>query len=406
MARLDSLNRQPRFDTFDAEVGLGLDRRDPDWAYALVKQTYVFDGDGTARRSAPRALMGDPRIAKTALLPQSDFWTGKAGTDVVVEGAARAVDGHPFAEHEVLVGIGEQAHRIAVYGERRARWQRGSVIIEPGDLVSEVPLVPDFAYGGIDIRVPLAAPGERFQNAFAATAAVVSHPGRYPRNPFGMGYVCSPSEDREVPLPHLEDPSDLLDEARMVADPKQWWRQPLPRYTAFQHPLMFPRVADLGLNEAPLPRGAEELAEVERGWLTAERLIPDEWSPPHARCHAAPGLMFPDLRVDTPVRLRGVSADRTELSFRLPKPPSIEVGLAGDVSEVEVRMTSLRIFPDEMTFDVVYAAVRTELPKRYVKGVHSQIPLVAIVDGKHRLEYEAPPAWQRHADPFSRSEIR
>src|ERR1035437_3273348 len=103
------------------------------------------------------------------------------------------------------------------------------------------------------------------------------HPGLYPRNPVGKGYLVLPDPIEGVELPNLEDPADLLTPERLVTrQPELWFRQPLPWCFEWTVGLTFPRCLYLGLDAwFPAPDGAP-LGEVQRGYIppNLRRLLP------------------------------------------------------------------------------------------------------------------------------------
>ncbi len=103
-----------------------------------------------------------------------------------------------------------------------------------------------------------------------AAAAEADHPGVYPRNPWGKGYVVRPGPWDDVWVPNLEEPSDLLSADRLVVgDPTLWYRQPLPWYLGPVPVLTFPRYTHLVADtDAWFPGPQDEsMPEVRRGYL-------------------------------------------------------------------------------------------------------------------------------------------
>lgn len=107
------------------------------------------------------------------------------------------------------------------------------------------------------------------EHSHAERAGKNDHPGLYPRNPFGKGYVVHPEmPDNEVELPNLEDPSDrLTPEHFFVRDPKLWFQQPLPWCLDWSSALMCRRYVWLGADAWFLAPEDALLPEVRRGLL-------------------------------------------------------------------------------------------------------------------------------------------
>jgi len=78
-----------------------------------------------------------------------------------------------------------------------------------------MPLLYQNAYGGLDNRFH-SGPFERRLHAHRRTRLQFDHPGLYPRNPVGKGYLVIPDSFDEVELPNLEDPPDLLTAERLI----------------------------------------------------------------------------------------------------------------------------------------------------------------------------------------------
>ena len=150
--------------------------------------------------------------------PGSDFWPFKRYGDVVVRGKAFARAG--LGHRVVSVRVGQTAKRLRVFGRRYVEWsaRRGPRLGAPEE-VSGVELGYANAYGGFDRRVPTAAP-TTFWDALRLTG---DHPGTYPRNQSGKGYLVVDSPIDGVELPNLEDPDHLLTaENLIVKDPALW----------------------------------------------------------------------------------------------------------------------------------------------------------------------------------------
>ena len=391
------MTRAASHETFDAVVDLGRDRRDPDWAYTVVKRSYRIDG-ARLTSLAPRPLLNDPREGIDEFPAECDFWPRKPLTDVTVEGRACLPGKTLFVEHEVRLEVGSFVRRIHVFGDRQVLWRSGKPYVGAIDAVAEVPLTPAFAYGGVDLRVPLA---RSYPTEVALVVAAVLHPGRYPRNPFGTGWLCREGRVGDVAMPNLEDPDDLLTDERLIANAAKWWLQPRPAYLSWQSPLMAPRLVHFGAIADEMPGSLDDLPAAERALFDAPSLEPGYVNADRAYQEAAPELSLPPIQPGTPVAVHGATASRSCLSFEVPPAPNVRIALGGSDEAAPVRMTHLRLRPDEAEVDFVYAAVRVALPKRYVRGIHPNIPLSATVDGE-AVSYATPPTWDRAADPYSK----
>jgi len=378
---------------FDAVVDFFPLEQIPELVYGIVKFTYSL-ADGRVRRVEPVPLfhdIRDPNI-EPKWSPGSDFWPLKTHTDVAVRGQAYA---HATKTSARTIGIrvGEHRKNIAVWGDRVARWHGGRLRFEPPEPFESIPVVWSRAYGGCDPRVPVDA-----EPTTVATLARLEfdHPGMYPRNPFGCGYVVLPDPVPEIVLPNFEDPAHLLTpETLITAHPGRWYEQPLPACFEFTNAMMFHRLAWMGLQPwFPPPAGAP-LAEVEAGVLPENyrdlaRVSMEHPPPAPVFQEGAHGLVFPPLLPGTPVTLEGMHRERKRLTFLLPEPPKVEFWIEGQVFAAPAEPSTLLIEPDEERFSVTYVARHEELPRVFVPGIHADIPLALRVDGV-TVRYLSPP---------------
>lgn len=381
--------RTPARRTYDAIVDLD-GAPIPSHAYALIKRTWRIDR-GALSLDAPLPLEHDLRDPKLQprLPPSTDFWPHKAHTDVVVQGAAWAPDARPVASMEVRVDVGPASRRAAVFGRRFASRANDRTAFTAPERFEQVPLTWDRAYGGADLRVPV---GPEF--AIAASMGLdCDHPGVYPRNPLGRGYVVEGDPFADVELPQVEDPDDLLTPERfVVGDPRAWSRQPLPVCFDWSHPIMLPRLWFFGF-DAYFPVDDAQLPEVARGWVPAglrEALARDGSLLILARQSAAPSMVFRDLAPGAPIAVRGMHPSYDVLRFPLPPPPDVVMRIEHSATRVQPRLHQLVILPDQETVTATWGVERSDLPRAFIPGVHGHIPLSVSVDGDAPLEYVTP----------------
>jgi len=370
----------------------------PRWAYAIAKRTYRIEDD-TLELTEVEPLQHDIRDPSRELVFPigSDFWPFKRLTDVVVNGRAYAPGGEATST-EARIKVGAHEKRIAVFGRREVLWTTGGrPYIGPAEPFSSMPLDHRHAYGGGDPRVAAMLP--------SSSAEVLSfmsdHPGGYPRNPFGKGYLVEHEPVDGVELPNLEDPDDLLDDDRLVTgDPAAWHRQPLPWALDWWHLLSFPRFAFLG-DEPHTPVAPEQLREVERGYFEVDyrqrrQRDDDDGEAFRQRMFqgASLGLALPPLEAGTPITFVGMHPERRTMAVELPEPPEIAITVDGDAQAVPVRPTAVIAAPDAERLSIVYLARRDELPRTFIPRIHPAIPLSANVDGGEDCHYVAPPTLQ------------
>lgn len=390
-----SEERKPARERYDAVVDLIVEDHLARQAYCLVKLTYAISGD-RCELAEPLPLLHDLRDPerKPPLPPGTDFWPFKRQPEFAVQGQAHAPDGKAVTGITVSAAVGQREKRVAVFGDRRVTWlDTGRVRFEPPEPFTAMPLTWDRAYGGLDWRTP---PPEPITDADQLMMQV-DHPGLYPRNPWGRGYLVQPEPVDDFFLPNLEDPADLLTPERLVVgDPRQWWRQPLPWCFDWVSVAMFPRFVYLGLGADawfPAPDGAP-LPEIERGLLRADwRRYYSNGPEPHPRLRqeASHGLVLDASPLGQPVELVGMHPEHLQLAFTLPgKIPSITFRLEGRSEPAAPRLHHVVCYPDRELVTLTYGAI-VDLPRAFAPGIHKHIPVSVQIGGDAPLVYQAPP---------------
>lgn len=250
------------------------------------------------------------------------------------------------------------------------------------------------AYGGVDPRVrPV---GDISFLRWVAWSTGASHPGGYPRNAYGKGYVVGgPLEGLQ--LPQLEDPNDLLTEDRLVVrKPDDWYKMPRPSCLEGMPFATFPRITFGGPDANPwfLAPDDTRLPEVADGILRAGYASsrPAHMDPRFFQ-DAPSDFVFTDLKGGEPVRIEGMHPERRALAFKLPELSLPLVVFAdGKVGKVEGRLSSLIITPAEERFTATWAA-SIELERRFMPGIHKYIPISVSIDGDEPVAFETPPTF-------------
>lgn len=393
-----SSDRTPVSRGYDAIVDLGQTREEGAFVYGLAKLTYSIDTDRLRRAEAEPLLhdLRDPEL-DPRLPADTDFWAVKEATDVVVRGSAYAPGGRPTPRMRVALRVGDREKQVEVFGDRAVEWSGdGRLRFGAPAPFDEMPLTWENAYGGIDWRVPVADADD----PAVAASLLTDHPGMYPRNPFGKGYLVEPGAVDDMFLPNLEDPGDLLTPGRLiVGDPALWWRQPLPWCFDWTHPATFPRYCFLGQEVDawhPAPQD-ERLPEIKRRDLPqryrdllARRPLSDG---PHPRFKqgGSTGLVRGTIEDGTPVTLTGMHPERRQMAFRLPeRRPLVALAIEGQVHTPEVHLHHVVCRPAEERVSLVYR-VSMPAPRVWVPGIHKHIPIAISVDGDDWIEYEPPP---------------
>jgi hypothetical protein len=391
------VTRKPLRETFDAVVGLDpAPQGIPEFAFGLVKRTYAIVA-GAAVLTEPEPLLHDvwgPEPLEPRLPVGSDFWFQKGAADVVVRGSAYNPGGASIHTARVSVSIGDRTKQIAVFGHRVVSWRRdGTPEFSSPEPVESVPLLYQLAYGGLDARVPIPEDELPLYLSLAGAGLAYDHPGLYPRNPVGKGYLVFPGPVEGLELPNLEDPRDLLTPERLITGaPQSWHRQPLPWCFEWSVGATFPRCRFLGMEPWFPPPDGPELQEVARGFcppglaeLTKEAPVMLAYLQ-----EASLGMTFPQLDTEQPVRIEGMNPDHPVLLFRVPPPPRLAFEIEGTREPARARLTNLVIHPKETRFSVTYAATSAALPRAFISGVHREIPIALLVDDDPPIRYQSP----------------
>ena len=361
MAAQPGQGQQVSRDNACVEVGLTPHNGPADGAFVLLKVALEME-DGRLLPAEPEPLAHDFRVDEPTLHPGTDFWLHKELVDVVVQGSAFAPAGEAVGRMTVSVQVGSVQKRLEVLGRRRVRWDGGGAPLfgEPEPFV-EMPLNNENSYGGFDRRVRVSEDDPRYDQI----AMQVDHPGNYPRNPWGKGYVVLPGSGEELELPNLEDPDDLLAPERfVVGDAARWWRQPLPWCLDWVHPMTYQRyLYFLPQMDAWFPAPQDEkLPEVERGFLQpgcrammGQRQT-SQGPHPLFRQAASHGMRFPSLEPGTPVSLEGMHPEQRQLTLEMPAPPHLDVLVEGTSSNPRARLTNVVCRPAEKRLLLTYAA--------------------------------------------------
>jgi len=360
----------------------------PQCAWGIVKRTYDIVGSGLVR-AEPEPLGGDIRNedATPRWPPGSDYWPFKAVSDVAVLGKAFGPSGRPVLERQVSVRIGKALKRVQVFGDREVEWTDGRAPrFSAPERFAEMDLVYTRAYGGVDEEMLMGPP----QTPAEMVRLMGDHPGAYPRNQSGKGYVVLDVPRQGLALPNLEDPDQLLTpESLITGQAEHWYRQPLSWFLDWHFPAMFPRSAYLGLEPwFPMPQSVSaELAEVRRG------LMPERWRelagdigqlgriPPIYYQEASLGMAFRDLKEGTPVEIVGMDPELDRMSFALPSFPRLEIDVEGDRQAVETKLLHAVITPHERKVELTWSGIRADLPRPFFPGLHGVIPITLFSDG-------------------------
>ena len=392
------MTRVPARPQYDAVVGL--DPRsplEPTYAFALVKMTYAIKGTATVL-SQPEPLLHDfwsDESLEPRFPPGSDYWLDKRSSDVVIRGSAFAPAGRPTPSMFVSAQIGRTTKRIAVFGKRLVEWSHGQPRPGRPEPFTEMALLYQNAYGGLDHRVPIPAHLKDDYMRTVALGVQFDHPGLYPRNPVGKGYLVLPEPVDEVELPNLENPADLLTAERLLTrKPDLWYRQPLPWCFDRTVGLTFPRYLFMGIDAwFPAPDDAA-LPEAQRGFIPSglrRRLEKGRDIAAGYLQEASLGMVVSTPLSGQPIVLTGMHPEEPSIGFIVPPAPSIEIEVEGERTALPPLLTNMVIFPAEKKFTVVYCAKTKGLRRVFIPGIHKNIFLSARINRDVPIRYQSPP---------------
>jgi len=333
----------------------------------VVKSTYhILETGICVKDDAPPSLNSDLLFypGSIDLLDEDiDLLHTKLYTDVVVKGNAHI--NYLVPRFPIEVQIGNYRTSILAIGPRKAYLNlHGNIAFTEPEMIKEVPLRYDYAYGGRDsvAEAKLPPPPEEYTKHLPPDVDLYAgSPYRYPRNPSGKGYLVEMNHSalEQMELPNLEDPDDLLSPSRLVVgQPENWESMPLPRCTDWINPTWFPRIAYTGL-PYPTVKSTKDLAELTRKWVEPNIFdIKPMTGMFHFRAAngASLGFQLPYLQVGTKCQLINIHPIYPKFSFNLPSDiPSIWVdGRQGKLKETSPVIQSVIINLDQSRLSIVW----------------------------------------------------
>jgi hypothetical protein len=338
------------------EVVPGLNHRSEHVFSVIVKRTYRIVPDGPAERAEvdlPLRMIdqyyddGDPEWSTVQY--ESELAPYKASTDVVVIGKVFAPRGVATEQLTVGVQVGERRKVLMVTGNRHCNYRKDALpeFSDP-EPFTEMEIRYDRAYGGRDEK------------------SLPDLPFLYPRNYMGAGVVLRNVKEavEGLPLPNIEDPSDLVSpEHLFIEEPDRWHLQPLPQGFGWRQRTWYPRCALLGAYPAFLDPGTVT-AEERMGLLPKNHIALAKQSrlrPMEAEFAngASLGMIFSSLRGDEPVILGRLTADGL-LKFTLPgDTPAIGLDLGQGIKQLEPQLHTVTIRPDDREVDLIWRGALT-----------------------------------------------
>jgi hypothetical protein len=317
----------------------------------LTKRTYdIGPGDRNTRAEKTRPFVqvdeyyedGDPEWATVKY--ETDLVSFKLATDVVVVGRALAPAGKAVPQLDVTVEVGDHRKTVRVFGDRHCLYrQNASPAFTDPVPFTEMPIQYERAYGGKDIRSNPEAPFY------------------YPRNHSGLGLVLKNAKETVdgLPLPNIEDPSDLLTSDRLLlGEPDRWSAQPLPDGLGWFPRTCYPRSSFTGAMPAYVGIDTvlreETLGLVPKSQVALAKQFKLPTFDLHFNNGASRGLALPYLKGDETIRLVNLTPSGM-LSFRLAgEQPRImlDIGLGENGLQPVLHTICVRL--EEMQVDLVW----------------------------------------------------
>ena len=338
---------------YPAEPVFLSDEEGRDLLIVMVKSTYAINNDCELELSEtqiPLVLGGEhytgPNDSGLKFAPEACF--AKEATDIAIighawppEGVAKKVDATVF--------IGNIQKTIRVFGDRI--WKKKGLLLKTWKKTKplpfiKIPIVWERAFGGQDLSAK-----KKKKHEFEK------------RNLIGTGMISKSSLLKEVPMPNIEDPKNLL------KSPKD---RPEPAGFGFISPEWEPRIQYAGTYDD--------------AWMKKRMpLLPEDFKKRFLNA-AQPDLISDGfLQGNENVTLVNIS-ERGKLSFKLPGgKPDIQVKIQTDHSiDLDVVIDSLIINTDDHTVQILW---RSEWPAQN-RMYHIEEIVVSIKNNDEETEVE------------------
>jgi hypothetical protein len=317
----------------------------------IVKRTYRIKHGSVAERCAADHELrqtdayydnGDPEWATVQY--ESELAPYKPAVDVVVIGKAYAPGGVPTTHMSVSVQVANREKSIVVFGDRECHYRENMrpVFSDP-EPFAEMEMRYERAYGGRD------------------ETSDPDIPFFYPRNYMGTGIALRNIKVtvQGLVLPNFEDPNDLLTPERLILEqPERWPEQPLPQGFGWFQRTWYPRCAFAGSYPAYVDVDTvtteERLGLLPKNHIALAKQFKLPSFDPRFHNGASHGMVFPSLKGDETVRLRGLSPEGL-LEFALPgETPQIMLDIGLGAQQLQARLDTVSIRPDDLEVDLIW----------------------------------------------------
>jgi hypothetical protein len=335
----------------------------------LAKKVYGIDTQGNCIPSDADDLFNHDtqyyHEAGELMMSDYELYPIKPLTDVVIKASIKGDGKQKALQCYVQVAKYEKL-KINVFGKRLAyKDPAGNIRFTESELIENIPLRYDYAYGGFDAAAEAKLPpvSKEIQKGFPGVDFDYSSVYRYPRNPCGKGYVVEDSKEafENLELPNLEDPGMPLSPKNIVlGDPELWVNQPIPRATDWVNMAWFPRIAYFGILplynkqklNGPLPELYFRYAEPD----ILNELPMEEKFNIRACNGASMGLQFPHLKGGETIQLFNIYPAQREYAIKLPaeRPRIWTDGRQGKLKETEPVIHTVQIDLEKKLVTVVW----------------------------------------------------
>jgi hypothetical protein len=283
----------------------------------LGKRTYKFDNGKTAWEDEEEQIpfleadefMGEGNPSTDALRLESDLVAYKPMTDVIFIGKACVPGGGKLPQLDFGIEIGKARKIGRAIGNRKVIVTGTGMAFSSPEPFSEMPIDYTRAYGGRDED---SEPGALYV---------------YPRNQVGKGFIVknTPEALQALALPNIEDPNRLLTPQNIVLGRFERWKEmPEPLALGCVNKNFHPRFTLAGLPP-------EEWANVEADRKRALQKNPEIGTKPSKQPApvapmmnleffngASPGMKFPYLAGNEPIRMANLDPKHGRFAFNLP----------------------------------------------------------------------------------------
>lgn len=287
---------------------------------------------------------GDPEWATVQF--ESELAPYKPSVDVVIISKAYAPQGVPTQEMTVSVRVANNEKSIIVFGNRECHFRENMppVFSDPKPF-TEMEIRYERAYGGRDEK------------------SIPEIPFLYPRNFMGTGIALRNIKQliQGLALPNLEDPNDLLTPERLILEePQHWHNQPLPQGFGWFQRTWYPRCCFAGVYpsfvDVDTVTTEERLGLLPKNHIALAKQFKLPGFDVRFNNGASLGMLFPNLKGNEQISLRGLSPDGL-LDFSLPdETPEILLDIGLGEQQLRARLDTVSIRPDDLEVDLIWRA--------------------------------------------------